>query len=99
MTRDRRILQTALSIVSGAVVGFNLGFYGPWLVAMVRNDDPIHRGHYVEWGQTLAVIVPIALAGSLGLLAWYGRSRPFRMTIHALAVVGIAWQLYIHFGQ
>lgn len=99
MTLARRSLSTILSIASGAVVGFTLGYYGPWFVAMTRNDDPIHRGHYFDWIEVLIIVGPIVVGGALGVLAWYDRLRALRLTAHVLALIGIAWQLYLLIGQ
>jgi hypothetical protein len=99
MTLVQRSLNTILSIASGAVVGFTLGFYGPWVVAMTRNDDPIHRGHYGDWIEVLILVGPILVGGIVGALAWYDRLRALRVVVHILALIGIAWQVYLLIGQ
>jgi hypothetical protein len=93
-----RALSTALSAASGAVVGLLLGFYGPFAVAMMRGDDPIHRGRYADWIEVLIVIGPIVVGGALAAVAWFGRLRALRIAVHCLTLVAMCWQLLLMLG-
>jgi hypothetical protein len=61
-----------LSSASGALLGLYVAVLVPLSVAISRNDDPIHRGHYFEWGANLMVTLMPFGAVVLGVLSWLG---------------------------
>src|SRR6266850_6852921 len=95
MTLVRRMLSTICSFASGAVVGFVAGFYIPVVVAITRNQDPIHRGHYFDWNEILIIVGPILIGGILAAVAWYQRLRTLRMAVHCFALIYVCWQLWL----
>jgi hypothetical protein len=86
---------SALSVLSGAVLGYALGIYGPLGVGIMRGENPIHRGHYGDWIEVLIIVAPILVGGTLGVLSWFDRLRLLRITAHFLAVVVIGWFLFL----
>ena len=65
--------ETILSGFSGIVLGATLAFWGPLLIAVIRNDHPIHSGPYFESMLILLATLPLLGGGTSGFLAWRGR--------------------------
>lgn len=95
MTLARKVLSAVCSFASGAVVGFVVGFYAPVVVALIRGEDPIHRGHYFDWIEISIVVGPILIGGIFAALAWYQRLRRLRMAVHCFALIYACWQLWL----
>ena len=66
-------LKTTASSLSGALLGLYLSVAGPLAVAVVKNQNPVHRGWYFEAIQAQLFVLPPALAICLGWLTWRQR--------------------------
>jgi hypothetical protein len=95
MTKWYRLLNASLLAASGVVLGLVLGLYGPIMLAVIRGDDPIHRGHYATWIEILSIAGPIMIGATFGALGWNNRLTRVRYAVHFLALLAIGWQVVL----
>jgi len=68
----RRLLAVIGSFLSGALLGYYAGFWGPVFVGFLLGDDPIHQGSYSRWIDALMIILPTLSATIMAILVWKG---------------------------
>jgi len=84
-----------LSTLSGIVVGVTAGFYGPFLLAAMQDQNPFHVGSYGDWIISLMIALPVIGGASLAVLAWRNRWPIGLRVLRWLALVIICWQLFL----
>jgi len=69
------------------MIGLYLAVLGPLSVAIMRNHDPIHRGHYFEWAGILIMTLVPTGAIVLGLLSWLEKCPSLLRTLRSIGLV------------
>ena len=90
-----RWFDIVLSVLSGIILGVEVGLYGPFLLALMLGADPIHQGHYGDWILVLIFVMPVIVGASLAASAWFGRWRGARRTAQWLALIVGCWELFL----
>ena len=89
MSTTGRAWEVPVAVVGGGILGIYLGILGPISVAVIRNENPLHEGWYLEAVLMLRIVLPALLAPTLGLLAWVGRAPRFRKAANWSALLAL----------